>query len=64
MAGLEVPVAGTRQRGFLGFWNRVETCFGRPGRGGAGGAVQRGSRAAAAETPAEGKPGAAQRAAR
>ena len=26
MAGLEVLVAGIRQRGFLGFWNRVETC--------------------------------------
>lgn len=64
MAGLEVLVAGTRQRGFLGFWNCVETWFGRPGRGGAGGTVERRSRDAAAEMPAEGKPGAAQGVAR
>lgn len=64
MAGLEVVVVGTRRRGFLGFWNRVERGLRLPSRGGASGevaAVERRSRDVAAEMPADWEPGVEQR---
>ena len=67
MAGLEVIVAGTRRRGFLGLWNRVERGLRLLSHGGAGGevaAVERRSRDVAAEMSADGEPGAEQGAAR